>query len=145
MHTHAYIHIQTLLLHYAFAFVLPLMLWHFTGRQEERPAHKKLSDDVTAWLSVCSEVQMTYILLSSWCHCHPIICCFIKIQTGLTFLVLAYPGRPGKETIKQESLCLCICRRINETVYVLDCCKNSPKCRQYLVDSSDVSLSLLDI
>jgi len=24
---------------------------------------------------------------SSWCHCHPIISCFIKIQIGLTFLL----------------------------------------------------------
>jgi len=28
------------------------------GRQEEHPACKKLSDDVLAWLSVWSEVQM---------------------------------------------------------------------------------------
>jgi len=28
---------------------------------------------------------------------------FINIQDGLTFLVLAYPGCPGKETIKQVS------------------------------------------
>jgi len=29
-----------------------------------------------AWLSVWSEVQMIYIR-SSWCHCHPVIFCFI--------------------------------------------------------------------
>ena len=28
---------------------------------------------------------------------HP---CFIKIQIGLTFLVMAYPGYPGKEAVK---------------------------------------------
>ena len=37
---------------------------------------KKLSDEVPAWLSVCSEVQIMCIR-SSWCHCHPIISCFI--------------------------------------------------------------------
>jgi len=46
---------------------------------------------VLAWLSVWSEVQMICIW-SSWCHCHPIISCFIEIQIGLTFLVPAYPG-----------------------------------------------------
>jgi len=40
------------------------------GRQEEHPAHKKLSDDLLAWLSVGSVVQMIFIW-SSWCHCHP--------------------------------------------------------------------------
>ena len=44
-----------------------------------------------AWLSVCSKVQMICVW-SSWCHCHPIISCFITIQSGLTFLLPAYPG-----------------------------------------------------
>ena len=52
-----------------------------------------------AWLSVWSEVQMICIW-SSRCHCHPIISCFIKFQIGLTFLLPAYPGCTGKETIK---------------------------------------------
>jgi len=56
-------------------------------------------DEVLAWLSVCSKVQMI-CTWSSWCHCHPIISCFIKIQTRLTFLVPGYPGCPGKEAIK---------------------------------------------
>jgi len=60
---------------------------------------KKMSDEVLAWLSVWSEVQMICIW-SSWCHCHPIISCFIKIQIGLTFLVPAYRGCPWKEAIK---------------------------------------------
>jgi len=37
-------------------------------------------------------------------HCHPIVCRFIKIQIGLTFLVPAYPGCPGKEAIKRVSV-----------------------------------------
>jgi len=36
-----------------------------------------------------------------WCHCHPIISCFIKIQTGLTFLVLAYSGGPGSRLLNR--------------------------------------------
>jgi len=58
------------------------------GRQEEHPACKKLSDKVLAWLSVWSEVQIISVW-SNWCHCHPVISCFIKIQIGLIFLVPA--------------------------------------------------------
>ena len=57
-------------------------------QQEEHPARKTLSDEVLAWLSVWSEVQMICIW-SSWCHCHPIISCFVKIQNGSAFLVPA--------------------------------------------------------
>jgi len=55
----------------------------------------KFSDEVLVWLSVWSEVQMICIW-SSWCHCHPVISCFIKIQIGLAFLVPANPSCPGK-------------------------------------------------
>jgi len=44
----------------------------------------KLSGEVLVWLSVWSKVKMI-CLWSSWCHCHPIISCFIKIQNGLPF------------------------------------------------------------
>jgi len=46
------------------------------GRQEEHPASKKLSSEVLVWLSVWMEVQM----IASWCHYHPFISRFIKIQ-----------------------------------------------------------------
>jgi len=49
------------------------------------------------------KVQMICIW-SSGCHCHPVISCFIKIQVGLTFLLLAYPGCPRKEAVKQASV-----------------------------------------
>jgi len=55
--------------------------------------------EVTVWLSVWSKVHMICIW-PSWCNCHPIISCFIKIQNGSAFLVPAYPGCPGKEAIK---------------------------------------------
>jgi len=61
------------------------------GHQEDHPTCKKLSDEVLAWLSVWSEMQMICIW-SSWCHCRPIISCFIKIQISSIFLVPAYPG-----------------------------------------------------
>jgi len=31
----------------------------------------------------------------------PIISCFFKIQNGSAFLVLTYPGYPGKEAVKR--------------------------------------------
>jgi len=55
------------------------------------------------WLSVCSEVQMICVWSIS-CHCCRIVSCFIKIQIGLTFLVLAYPECPGKQAVKQVSV-----------------------------------------
>jgi len=42
--------------HFAFS-ALTLLV----GRQEGHPARKNLSDEVLAWLSVCSEVQMICI------------------------------------------------------------------------------------
>jgi len=75
------------------------------GRQEEHPACKRFSDQVLAWLSLWSEMQMMCIW-SSWCHCHPIISCCMKIQIGLTFLMPAYPGCSGKEAVKRASLCM---------------------------------------
>ena len=53
-------------------------------RKNIRPV-KKLSDEVLAWLSVWSELRMI-CTWSSWCHCHPISSCFVKIQIGLTWL-----------------------------------------------------------
>jgi len=39
------------------------LLTLLVGRHEERPACKKLSDEVLAWLSVWSEVQMICIII----------------------------------------------------------------------------------
>jgi len=64
---------------------------------------KKLSDELLVRLFVCSEVQMIYTW-SSWCHCHPIISCLVKLWNGLTFLVPAYPGCPEKDAIKWVSV-----------------------------------------
>jgi len=50
-----------------------------------------MSDEVLAWLSVWSEMHMICIWSRRW-HCHPVISCFIKIQTGLACLALAYPN-----------------------------------------------------
>ena len=84
---------------------LPSVLWvGFTAltllvrHQEEHPVHKNWV--MSVWLSAWWEMQMICIW-SSWCHCHPIISCFIKIQTDLTLLGPAQHGCPGKEVIKR--------------------------------------------
>jgi len=87
------------------------------GRQEEHPACKNLSDEVHSvgyCMSITQTCSMVICLMwcandlhmvqhSSWRHCHPIISWFMKIWNGLTFLVPAYPGCPGKEVIKWMS------------------------------------------
>ena len=53
------------------------------GRQEEHPVCKKFE----LWgadVVICLEQVQMICIWSSWCHCHPVISCFIKIQIGLT-------------------------------------------------------------
>ena len=85
------------------------------GHQEEHPACKKLTKCI--WFAY-GPADATAI---------PIVSCFIKIQIGLTYLVLAYPGCPGKEAIKWVSvirlcanvfifsiLCVRVCQNTSE-------------------------------
>jgi len=50
----------------------------FVGHQEDAPVCKQLSDG--CWRGYLSGVRCKW---SSWCHCHPVISCFIEIQNGL--------------------------------------------------------------
>ena len=78
-----------------------------SDRQEQAaglPFHQisgDADDEVLAWLSVQSKVQMTCIWSSD---ASAIFFCFIKIHNGMTFLVPAYPGCSGKEAIKWMSV-----------------------------------------
>ena len=36
------------------------------------------------------------------------VSCFSKVQIGFTFLVLAYPGSPGKGPL---NVCVCVCQK----------------------------------
>jgi len=75
-----------------------LTLTLLAGCQEEHLASKNWV--IRCWCGYLSgEVQMICIW-SSWCHCHPIISCFIKIRISLTFLVPAYPSCSRKEVVK---------------------------------------------
>ena len=54
------------------------------GLNASRALTLLVGQQVLYWLSDWSEVQMTCIW-SSWCHCHPVISCFSKIQNSLSF------------------------------------------------------------
>jgi len=50
---------------------VPSVHWHcWLGIRKSVWPVKKLSNEVQAWLSICSEVQVIWIW-SSWCHCRP--------------------------------------------------------------------------
>jgi len=81
------------------------------GWQEGHPACKKQSGGVlagfllhTGWLSCLergADLHMAQLM--------PLpltVSCSSKIQIGFTFLVLAYPGCPGKEAVKWLSVFL---------------------------------------
>ena len=53
------------------------------GRQEGHPGCKKLSDEVLAWLSVWSDVQIC--MWPSWCHCYSLSLASVKSRLVLTF------------------------------------------------------------
>jgi len=60
-----------------------------------------------------SESVWMICIWSSWCLCHPIVSCFIKIHSGLTFLVLAYPGFLEKRPL---NMCLSVCPKLSQMV-----------------------------
>ena len=84
--------------------LLPSVAWNFWLVDTKSIRRVITIDAVLAWLSVWSEVQIIFIR-SSWCHCHPIISCFTKIQNGSAFWVLAYPGCHGTEAVKGYGMC----------------------------------------
>jgi len=88
---------------------MPSVLWHcWLGiRKSIWPVnnYSVMKCSLLMWLAIWNEVQMICIC-ASWCQCLPIISCWNKIQTGLTFLALAYPGCSWKEAVKWVSLCL---------------------------------------
>jgi len=96
--------------------VSPSVLWHcWLGvRKSIRPV-KKWVMGVLAWLSVWSVVQMICIW-PSWCHCHPIISCFSKIQNGLPFWC-----RLTQVVLEKRPLnvCMYVCNIYDSTAIVI--------------------------
>ena len=76
----------------AFSALTPLV-----GRQEGHPACK------TEWwgagIVICLE-RVADLHMAQLMPLPLTVSCFSKIQTGFTFLVPAYPGCPGKRTVK---------------------------------------------
>jgi len=89
------------------------------GHQEEHLACKKLSDEVL--VSLCLEQGANDLLIV---HCHLIVSCFIKIQTGLTFLVPIYAGCPEKEAVVVRK-CLCQNSVMGKSFIVFSVCSLS--------------------
>ena len=53
---------------------------------------------------ICLERDANDLHLIQLMPLSPVISCSIKVQIGLTLLVLAYPGCPGKEAVKWVSV-----------------------------------------
>ena len=85
------------------------------GRQEERPACKKLSGAVLAWLCLerGADLRMAQLMPLSLT-----VSRFSKIQIGFTFLVLAHQGNPGQRAIKRVCMCVFVCV-ISTVVFIL--------------------------
>ena len=83
--------------------LLPSVLWRcwLDVRKSIRPVK-------TEWWGVGMVISLERMicLWTSWCHCHLIISCFVKIQNGLAFLAPAYTGCSGKEAVKWVSFSL---------------------------------------
>jgi len=78
-------------------------------QQERHPAYKKLSGGVlTADMVICLELGelVQACIWPSWCHCHWLVSCFSKIQTGFAFLVPVHPGSPRKRAVKRVCVCM---------------------------------------
>jgi len=70
------------------------------GRQEGHPACKKLNG-VVICLKRGADLHMAQLM--------PLpltVSCFTKIQIGVTFLVPAHQGSPGKRAVKR--VCVCV-------------------------------------
>ena len=102
------------------------------------------SDEVPVWLSVWSEVQ-TICIWFGWCHCHPVISCFGKIQNGLSFWYRPTQVVLGKKAVKR--LCVCVldktqltsCKKlrakldtpIQNTHWLTNCLYDNQQCKTY--------------
>jgi len=76
------------------------------------------------WHGYRSEARVQMICIwSSWCHCHPIISCFIKIHNGLAFLVPIYPSDPGCLSLLSLQCCEAPLNidLVNVHVWLIDC------------------------
>jgi len=69
------------------------------------------------------------------------VSCFSKIQIGFAFLVLAYPGSPGKRAVKR--VCVCVCSRHFQKVHT--CPFNGPLSGTTQVSQYQKGKTILDL
>jgi len=84
---------------------LILLVWH----QEGHPACKK-TERWGAGMVICLELGAD-LHMARLMPLTLTVSCFSKIQIGFTFLVLAYPGSPGKGPLNG---CVYVCVCVNE-------------------------------
>jgi len=85
---------------FAFSAMIYLQCFDAVGWASGRASGLQKIDWWGAGMVICLDWGAMFALWSSWCHCHSIVYCIIKIQNGVTFLVLAKPGCPCKEAVK---------------------------------------------
>jgi len=78
------------------------------GHQEGRPACKKMSGGVLAWLSVWSKVQIVCIW-PSWCHCHSLSLASVKSGLVLLFWYRLTRVVPNKGPLNGCVCCEYVC------------------------------------
>jgi len=89
----------------AYILLVPSVLWRrwLGGRKGIRPVKNwVVSAGVVFCLERGADLHMAQLM--------PLpltVTCFSKIQIGLTFLVPAHPGSPGKRAIKRGGVCVC--------------------------------------
>ena len=79
---------------------MPSVLWHcwLGGRKGIRPVKNWA---VGCWRGCLSGVRCILLHVAQLMPLPLTVSCFSKIQIGFTFLVPAYPGSPGKKSVKR--------------------------------------------
>jgi len=93
------------------------------GRQEGRPASKKLNGDVLVWLSVWSEMQTC--IWPSRCHCHS-----LSLASANFRLVLPFWYRLTRVVLDKGPLNGCVCVFLHQLSFA-DHSANSVNCTIY--------------
>jgi len=65
---------------------------------------------------ICLE-RGAHLHMAQWMPLPLTVSCFSKIHIGLTFLVPAHPGSPGKRAVKR--VCVCVCVQLCEFVDIV--------------------------
>ena len=78
------------------------------GRQEGHPACKKRVVGCWCGYLLKVSVQGADLHMAQLMPLQLTVSCFSKIQIGLTFLVPAHPGSPGKRAAKWVCVCVCV-------------------------------------